>query len=275
MKRNFTDSEEEQIAKIYLSGKSARSIMRAYGFRHHISIVDALRRQGIEQRSAPERNRLYKLNPHIFDNLDNEASAYLHGFIYADGHIGRDKTLTINVSDEDKVHMDKIRIAMQTEAPVRIVKNYGYGKANARLSFTDRYMASQLQSKGIVIGRTSPELAFSSIPESMFNHWLRGFFDGDGSARKSKSIIFCGSYEFLSMLRDRITYHCQTNPNLAISEHITKSIHYIGYSGRLVALRVADFMYKDATIWLERKRQVIDNWPLPQIRYRNEKGRFT
>lgn len=272
--RNFTDSEEAEIAKIYLSGKSTRTIAKIYGLNHHISICDALRRQGVTQRDKGDRNRLYKCNPHIFDNLDNEMSAYLHGFIYADGNVNRDKTLTISIANSDKAHLEKIKTALQTEAPVNTLENPGYGKFRAVLSYTERHLAKQLMDKGIIVNRPYPQLAFAAIPDDMFNHWLRGFFDGDGSARKDKSINFCGSYDFLFLLRNKISQNCEVNPNLAIIKHITKPIHYLSYSGRIVALRVAGFMYKDATIWLERKKNVIDNWPIPDLRGRNEKGQF-
>lgn len=265
--RNFTDSEEEQIARIYSSGKSAKSIMRAYGLKHHESIMGALRRQGIEQRPVPERNRLHKLNPYIFDSLDNEVSAYLHGFIYADGHVSQDKTLIIALSPRDREHLEKIRILLETESAIKFrPKAGGYGTDAVRLEVTDRHLAAQLKQKGISTGRLFPKLAFDSVPDDMFNHWLRGFFDGDGSARKSKSLVFCGKYEFMFLLREKISSYCQVNPNLAITKHSTKALYYTYYSGRIVALRVADFIYKDATIWLERKRNVIESWPLPQSR---------
>lgn len=273
--RNFTDSEEAEIAKIYLSGKSAKSIMRAYGLKYHVSIINALRRQGIIQRSVEDRNRLYKCNPHIFDNLDNELSAYLHGFIYADGNVSQARTLTISIANTDKAHLEKIRMALQTEAPVKTLENKGYGTLRAVLSYTERHLAKELMDKGIIVNRPYPHLSFDAIPDDMFNHWLLGFFDGDGAAyRKHPTISFCGNYEFIFILREKLVKFCGSNPDLAIRKHPTKPTYYLKFDGRNVAFQVINFMYKDATIWLERKRNVIDSWPLPQIRYRNEKGQF-
>lgn len=272
--RNFTDSEEAEIAKIYLSGKSTRAIAASYGLSHHISICDALKRQGITQRSKEERNRLYKCNPFIFDKLDNEMSAYLHGFIYADGNVSRDKTLSISIANSDKAHLEKIRLALQTEAPVKTLVNKGYGNFRAVLSYTERHLAKELMDKGIIVNRPYPELIFKYLPDDMFNHWLRGFFDGDGTAKRDKAVGFCGSYQLMFLLRERITFNCDTYPDISIRKHVTKPTFYLTYSGRNVALRVANFMYKDATIWLERKRNIINNWPVPDKANRNEKGQF-
>lgn len=261
--RNFTDSEEEQIAKIYLSGKSAKAIMRAYGFRFHISIVDALRRQGITQRPVSERNRIHKLNPNAFDAIDNESAAYWWGFIYADGCVSRDRLVSISLSQKDREQLVKFKLFMDAEAPISF---QDVRKGSYRINVTDKHLAARLQQLGILRDRPNPQQALDKIPDDLFHHWLRGFFDGDGSARKSPSIVFCGGYEFLYILRERISAHCEVNPLLTIGKHRTKKLHYIYYSGRLMALKVADYMYKDATVWMERKRNVIESWPLPQSR---------
>lgn len=261
--RNFTDSEEEQIAKIYSSGKSARAIAHAYGLGHHISIVDALRRQGAGQRPVSDRNRIHKLNPNAFDVIDNEAAAYWWGFLYADGYISRDKVITITLSQKDKEQLEKFKIFMDTEAPVSF---YGIGKGNSRINITDKHLAARLKQLGILTGRPNPKQALDQIPDSLFHHWLRGLFDGDGSARKSPSIVLCGGYDFLYVLRSKISEHCEVNPLLSISKHRASNLHYLYYSGRLMALKVADYMYKGATVWMKRKRDVIESWPLPQSR---------
>lgn len=260
-KRNFTDSEEEQIAKIYLSGKSARAITRAYGLRFHISIVDALRRQGIEQRPVSERNRIHKLNSNAFDKLDNEQSAYWHGFLYADGYIANNKTLSLGLSSLDIEHVESFKEFIKSEARIKTsLIWHSTNKLVSKINITDKHLANQLQQKGILKGRPYPNLIFDNLPEEMFNHWIRGLFDGDGSARRNQSICFCGSRKLMIAVRDKLSEHCGTNPNMAIAKHRTANLYYVYYSGRRVALKVADFIYKDATVWLDRKRQVINSW---------------
>lgn len=257
--RNFTDIEEEQIGKIYLSGKSARAIAKAYGLSHHISICSALERQGIKQRNKSERNRLYKLNPHIFDSLDNEQSAYWHGFIYADGCLQRNKSLAIALSVKDKEHIDKFKMFAESESPIKINIDQSGGWVSAKIELTDKHLGKQLTRTGIVTGRLYPEKIFSAIPDNMFCHWFRGFFDGDGSARKSQTTVLCGDYKLLEILRGKLHDYCGTNPNLSISKHRTANLYYIYYS-KTQSISMYNFMYKDATVWLERKRDVMDSW---------------
>lgn len=275
--RNFTDEEEKEIAELYLSGVSTREIAKRRGLSHHISIVSALRRQGVEQRSAPERNRLYSLNPQAFDQIDNEQAAYFWGYLYADGSINK-RTLTIGLARKDEVLLHRIKHFIQSEAPIKATQERlssdGPLHQKSIVQITDRYLADRLREMGIMRDRLKPDLVFNQLPRELTHHWIRGYFDGDGSARKSPSIAFVGQQRLLEWMREVFARDAGTNPNLAVSKHRTANIYYLFISGRRQALKVVEYMYRDATIWLERKREVIDNWPLPQVRYRNEKGQW-
>lgn len=269
--RNFTDTEEAQIANLYRSGFSARAIARAYGFSHHISITSALRRQGVHKRHPSTQNRLYTLNPRAFDSIDNELAAYWWGFLYADGHIYRN-TLTISLKWDDRAHLKKLRDFMQADSPIVEMDTPHYH--NAKIEFSHRHLARRLLNLGVVVRRTIPEVIPANLPSRIIHHWIRGYFDGDGSARQDGSIVFCGCPKLLKWVREVMAFNANTNPDLSIQKHIKARLHYLYFSGRHVALRVAEYMYRDATIWLERKMDVIDSWPKPQVRERDAKGRY-
>jgi hypothetical protein len=260
--RNFTDSEEAQIAAIYQSGISARAIARAYGFRFHISIVDALRRQGVTQRPAPERNRLYALDAHAFDVIDNEVAAYWWGFLYADGYVGR-RTLTIHLKASDGPCLSSLSILLKSSAPLRTYQTMNCH--NCHIEFTDRHLTARLRDLGIITHRPHSERVWNNLPPEMIHHWVRGFFDGDGSARKAPGMVFCGKPELLSWLRAEFAGQTGTNPALAITKHRTANLSYLYISGIHQALKIARYMYHDATLYLPRKKAVVDGWPAPQM----------
>ena len=263
--RNFTDAEEEQIAKIYLAGHSAKSIARAYGLNHHISIVSALKRQGVKMRSVSERNRIYPFNIHAFDDLSNEQAAYWFGFLYADGSIYRN-TIRLCLKETDASHVKAFRAFLESNAPIFIDAKrsspYNTKRQNC-IEVSDVHTARRLQGLGLVVGRTCPEHTIDNVPDCSVHHWIRGFFDGDGSARKSQSISLCGDPIILAWIRKIAANTAGTNPNLAISKHKTANVHYLYFTGRLHSLKFADFIYQDATIWLGHKRDVINTWSQP------------
>lgn len=277
-RRNFTDSEEEQIARIYLAGHSARAITRAYGLSHHISIVAALRRQGIKQRSPAERNRIYKLNPCAFDKIDSEDAAYWLGFLYADGCVHR-RSLQVALKEQDKEQLIKLKAFLKSEALIKHIKVRSSDtnvKKYKQVTFyvTDRNLSERLKALGIIAGRPDHRPMIKETPGELYHHLIRGYFDGDGSARKSPSISFCGSEELLAWIRHIIAQSAGTNPDLKITKHVTANLYYLDLSGRKQALRVAEYLYRDSTVWLARKRDVIDSWPEPQKRQRNREGRW-
>jgi len=275
--RNFTDAEEAQIARIYEAGFSTKAIARAYGLNHHISICATLERQGIEQRSAPERNRLYKLNPHVFDKIDNELAAYHLGFLYADGCVSR-RTLGLVLKASDRIQLERLRDFLESESPIKsILVNLGGSKnyPQCRIEFTDRHLAKRLRSIGILACRPKPRLVINAVQEPQINHFVRGYFDGDGCAVKTNpAISFCGQREFLEWMRDTLAIHAKTNPQLSVYKAKNASAYRLGIGGRIQALKVANYMYNNASIWLPRKREVITSWPEPKPHKRDEKGRY-
>ena len=274
--RNFSDEEEAKIARLYLYGISAKNIAKLYGLKHHISIVDAIKRQGVEQRPAPERNRIHKLNNTVFDSVDNENAAYWLGFLYADGSTN-DKSLSVSLKGVDFTHLEKLKSFLKTNAPVtmREKKCKGKGYASASLYVTDRHLIERLHFYGVSVGRHSPNETIERIPEHLFRHWLRGLFDGDGCAftNPNSGINFLADSILIESIRNHlVNAGVDDNPNRKINKHSKSDVYYLSYSGRKVATKVIEYMYQDATIWLDRKRQVIASWPVPMVRTKDHNG---
>ena len=275
--RNFSDEEESKIAQLYLYGISARNIAKLYGLNHHISIVDAIKRQGVEQRSAPERNRIHKLNNTVFNSVDNQNAAYWLGFLYADGSTN-EKSLNVALKGEDFTHLEKLKSFLETDASVVMREKQCKGKKypSADLYVTDRHLIERLHFYGVSVGRQSPRETMERIPKHLFRHWLRGLFDGDGCAftNPNSGINFLADSILLELIRNHLfSVGVENNPNRKIKRHSKSDVYYLSYGGRKVAMRVIDYMYQDAITWLERERKVIASWPAPMVRTKNHNGR--
>jgi len=178
----------------------------------------------------------------------------------------------------------KLRAFLKSEHPIKEIEiGCGNGKfyKSAIYYATDEYLAERLRELGIVPHRKNFNQAIIHLPKRLENHWLRGYFDGDGAARKPNaknvvSISICGSATLLKWIRAITANNVGTNPNLSVNKHRTAKIYYLSYSGNHVANNVAMWMYQDATIWLPRKKKTVDDWPQAKNRIivRDEKGRF-
>lgn len=247
-----------------------------YGIKFHSTIRYALKRQGVEFREPKDANRLYTVNPHVFDNINNEHAAYWLGFLYADGCVHK-RTLMVALKRSDLSHLEKLSEFLESDGPVnKTLNSSGNGKSHktCRFSITEQHLAERLKSLGIVPRRRKIERIVENVPSPLLRHWIRGLFDGDGSARKSPSIVFSGGYNLMEFVRNSLAEQANANPDISIVRHNKANLHYLYYSGRLVALNVADYMYQGATVWMERKRNVIESWPEPSKQERDDKGRF-
>ena len=264
--RNFTDSEEVEIGKLYQHGFSAKAIMRSYGYEHHASIVAAIKRQGIEIRSNHDANRLYSVNQNFFDVIDTEEKAYFLGLIYADGCVHK-RSLSIALKRSDKHMIEQFKQAIESEHPIKD-NLVGAGKTDKKykqsnIFITHKHLAKRLKELGIVARRGKIEKCVSQIPDHLIHHWARGLVDGDGSWHAAPGMSVCGEKSLLEFVRSTFAENIGTNPELKIHKHKSAKIWYLVYGGRQQGLKIAEWLYNDATMWLPRKKEVWQNWPIP------------
>lgn len=269
----FTPAQLEEIERLYNDeGLIIKEIADRFGV-SYTGIWAAMVKAGIKRRQAA---RKYIVNQHVFDKIDNELAAYWLGFIYADGCV-RKTFLQVILSIKDVQVLANLRDFMQSNCPISIrtaKSGYGAGKQVARVAFFGEHLSERLRELGILTGRPNHKLAIDAIPESLLHHWIRGFFDGDGSADGNKSIWFCGPQKLMEFLRSLFAKRADRNPNLKIIKHCKSELYYLRYKGFYNAHTIAGIMYKDATVWLTRKRQIIQSWPKPMSRQERGKLRW-
>ena len=218
------------------------------------------------------RNK-YPVNSTFFDCIDSEEKAYWWGFLYADGYVGKDaRAIVVNLSNVDVEHLKKFRDIISPERPVRLEvkfrKNLGITTRTAVLRVDDKYICSRLQELGMIPKRTEFWRVGDNLPDDLFRHWLRGYFDGDGTASKDISrptIRILGQEDllvwFLKELNTNNVLHTSTVPRQKGGKNGTKINIYelsVGGSHQMVSFR--EWLYKNAVVYLERKKAIIDTW---------------
>ena len=93
---------------------------------------------------------------------------------------------------------------------------------------------------------------------------MRGYFDGDGSfyyslAKNKKSrqkyINIRGTQEFLTMYRSILERECDIDKKEK-DIRLNSGIGALEYGGNNIVEKISDFLYKDATVWMKRKKSV-------------------
>lgn len=207
--------------------------------------------------------KLVPCNSDYFKKVDTEEKAYWLGFLLADGNVYGNR-VQIQLSAKDEEHLKKWHLAVGFMG-----KLYPYVRRHDGKEY--HYVASSISSKTMcehlsLLGcfpRKSGKINWPSIPQELDWHLLRGYFDGDGSAvvrqRKTErpQIAFkvVANQSFLEYAREMLK--CKATIRSAGSQ--SDFVQQLVVEGNRQAKKAFDLIYRDATVWLTRKRQLVDD----------------
>jgi len=131
----------------------------------------------------------YKCNFSFFKKW-TDSMAYVLGFLYADGTIIdaiSSRTQYIKFTSIDREIIEKIKLAIGTDSPLYVLPpktithiNGSYKSKEAfALRIGSRRMFNDLICLGLIPNK-SKVIKFPNIPLYYLNHFVRGYFDGDG-----------------------------------------------------------------------------------------------
>lgn len=138
-----------------------------------------LKQEGINTRL---KNR-YILDENYFDCIDTESKAYILGFIYADGFVGDEKFNNIVIAVNDLEILEFIEKEFKFTGNIRKTKKGGFenSKCGYSLNFSSKIMASRLREIGLYPNKSLTIDTLPQIDKKLVRHFIRGYFDGDGS----------------------------------------------------------------------------------------------
>lgn len=208
-----------------------------------------------------QKVKKHPVNSHFFKKWSPEM-AYVLGFIAADGnicHSGRSHTLHIACDDKDVI--EKIRRVLQYKGPIHL-KNRSNEKISYSLRICDPIIFNDLKRLGVT-ERKSLTLTPPKISVQFIKHFIRGYFDGDGT-------VYLSNLKYPSKLRVKI-YTASPNMGKYLHQVLKKTLgnvykgnmltymahqktpYYVTSMGHYAALKLFKYMYTDATIYLDRK----------------------
>lgn len=255
----------KQAAKLYENGMSYKDI--ASVVRHSRKTVSfQLRKLGYKSNPKYVRNinpeKLakydYSYASHIFDKIDTEEKAYWLGFLYADGSMDETKCcVSLALKEEDKSTVEKFRDFLHLSnkplhRKIRVLNTREY--VSYEFAAYNRALFLKLVECGCPVSKTF-KLKFPSddiVPLHLTQHFIRGYFDGDGTVshggRGSSriSIEILGTSDFLEGYQKwtRIPHKLYTFNHSTIFRSI--------YGGAN-AIVILDRLYDGATIYMPRK----------------------
>lgn len=197
-------------------------------------------------------NRQYFFDERIFKDINTEEKAYWLGFLYADGSIiGNERACEVAQSSANVDHLEKFRDFIGASYPLK-VKCSGNHKAYVYKINSKRFV-KDLIDKGCV-ARKSLVLTFPDekiVPSYLKMHFIRGYFDGDGSVGEYEGgyrVSFVGTKPFLEEIQSVL----QTN----YSYREKGNAYAFGTGGYEKVEELLNKLYRHATIYMTSKYKI-------------------
>lgn len=257
--RSIEEQERQHIIDLYAAGDDLIAVSVKTG-RGTATIRRIVAKAGIT-RTGLTPNRFHKVNENYFKRIDSEQKAYWLGFLMADGCIAKRssgyRTLRINLGIKDKHHLDAFNTSIQSDYPVVFKESKSarsFGKQIIYLGITNKAFASHLLAIGWDNFKNYGK--WIEIDENLLRHQLRGFMDGDGWVSKTRTsnppvhIGFCSQFDSVLSRINQIV-------GINKPSHKVSSIRAVQYHGA-ACHGIYRLLYDDATIWLSRKRQRLE-----------------
>lgn len=206
----------------------------------------------------------YHLNELYFDIIDSEDKAYFLGLLMADGCVSDKNTVTITLKESDKHILDELISKLETNSPLKFIKNKKKNQSNYySVTFYSRKLCKSLIKLGCVPRKTHLlKWDVSFVNKKLINHFVRGYFDGDGciSYRLHKgkylksTVNFTSSKHFCEGLSTLIKQKFNYNMYMS-TRHTNSNTKTVELSGNIQNKKIINWLYKNATIFLKRKRE--------------------
>ena len=263
--------DELQVIEKRKKGIKLKQIMEEYNI-SKFTIYSILKRGGSPKKIG---NKKYSIDDTFFEKIDTSEKSYWLGFIYADGCVCEQKNsklLQLKLSLKDKKHLQLFSEVISSNYPIRefVSKNNHFYKdsivpenrrslsESAYVRISNSKIVDDIIDKGCIYNKTFKLKFPEFLSENLENHFIRGYFDGDGCVYKAnyknkRNIDIVGCYEFIQKLSQKLQNRGINN----IKIQKQGSIYRLRIYRFTETLKFFRLIYSDnPTCFLERKRDI-------------------
>ena len=206
-------------------------------------------------------------------NIDTEQKAYFLGLMYADGCITKKSKyqLHFRISLTDKQLIDDLHKLF----PFLNYEKWDFGKYNKNskmqysLRKTSKDLYKDLLKNGMIERKSLENKDFVNLPsinKDLYRHFIRGYFDGDGSIsipshRKNlRRLEICSVSKNILLQFNEIFKQNNIKTNNIRAKKIGKAsksqLYVMEWVDSDSILKIKEFFYNEATIFLKRKKDL-------------------
>lgn len=219
----------------------------------------------LEQNNFPKRaqnNDIYRkhvFNQNFFATIDTEEKAYFLGLLVSDGCVETSGKISISLQEKDKSILETFKTVIEYSGKLFFIERKPPTRQNMYLLILNSVkMSKDLQNLGLIQNKTY-HTYFPNIPKYLYSHFIRGVFDGDGCISKSDnkySFNIAGNKKLIEQIQSILIEECSLNiTKLSIRKNKYDNFRVVVYSGNRQLKKIREYLYKDATVYIERKHK--------------------
>ena len=259
---------EEKIVKLYTDGYHTYDIAALLGM-YQGTVHKVIKRNNITTRTMHDYYIRDDFNYKFFDEINDEASAYFLGLMFADGNNyikSGDYQVAIKLQAEDKHILDTFRSFLAPNMELIFSpRKQKHHKDGYLFRIDSKTISNQLTALGCVPAKALV-LQYPTIPYHLQNHFIRGYFDGDGSINYYNKVFKSKISRRYAVSITSSKYFCEEN--IKIIKQFTNLNMYsrlahknlgnditttISIGGNQQVYQLMCWLYKDAAIFFKRK----------------------
>lgn len=271
--RRLSHQEKNELFKMFETGDYTGTKLSEIFNVTPNAVCSLLKRNGYKSKSPSELKRKYPIQEDFFDKIDTEEKAYVLGLLYADGYNNTDRnSVKLTLKESDKEILEKISSVIQPTKPLGLYrtnksqKGFENSQNAVSLTIANKHISQRLVELGCGKAKTH-NLIFPTeeqVPKHLQRHFVRGYFDGDGSVSgdKQKQFCFVGTINFLLPLQQILIEELGFSKTKLDQRHKDRedSIRALRYCGINQCIKFRDWLYEDSTIYLKRKFDVFSSY---------------
>jgi hypothetical protein len=211
------------------------------------------------------------LNETGFDDY-SEHSCYWAGFLAADGCVDLKHRVRLMLKYDDINHLEKFKSFLQSTHTISS-NTTTYNRCS--FEFTSPYMCDMLEFNFNIVPNKTNKLVFAKhLPKEYLRHYIRGYFDGDGSICESfsnKNSITASIYATFSSGCEQFSLDLfnYLQENLELGGHLQAFKNSVKWQLKFNtndAKKLLAYMYQDCSIYLDRKYALYQRLVVNDIR---------
>jgi len=252
----------KDITFLYKKGETLENIAKKYKVSS-----PTIKRYLVLNKVSIRKNRKYNFNENYFEEINTEKKAYFLGYLFADGNIrealNKDRNSPIyncrlNLHEKDKYILDYFKKDINS--------NYELRKQLNTNCYYFILCSKKLCKDLINLGCVPNKSLILKFPDKLnkiyYNHFIRGYYDGDGCSFLSKKdnkiigtiITIMSTFQFCNKLYEILK---NNNINCKIEKYNKnknkKNTYYLKIYARNDQVKFINFIYNKSNIFLIRK----------------------